>query len=216
MTIEELQLYIKKFTEKIPIIENFINTYIDNIDNNHEFNPIQEKINEINKKLKILNKKISEVSNKYKNNSIKLENIDKNMQKLKNENYIMKRQLFGIDKKNVFSSISTTSSYYIKRNKFAKRNLSNRDKMKINLNIFKNMNNFNSLTTTSSNNAPVVAGQSTLLTPSKNPEKNINTNINSTIFGNDKFYNTHRSDFFKNRPTSSFKVINPFFLVDNL
>ena len=218
MTIEELQIYTKKFTEKIPIIENFINTYIDNIDNNHEFNPIQEKINEINKQLKIINKKISEVSNKYKNNNIKLENIDKNMQKIKNENYLMKRQLFGIDKKNVFSCITTTkSSYFKKRNKFAKRNLSNRDKMKINLNNFKNINNFNSLTTTSSNNAPVVPGQFTLLTSSKNPEQNINTNINTAIYENDKLYNTHRSSFFKNRPTSSYKTINPFFLVvDNL
>jgi len=218
MTTEELQQYTKKFTDKIPIIENFISTYLDNIDNNHEFNPIKEKIGEINKKLKILNKKITEISNKYKNNSIKLENIDKNIQKLKNENYLMKRQLFGIDKKNVFSSIATnTSSYYMKRNKFAKRNLSNRDKIKINLNNFKNINNFNSLTTTSSNNAPVVSGQFTLITTSKSPEKNINTNIIGTILGSDKFYNTHRSDFFKNRPTSSYKAINPFFLVvDNL
>ena len=156
MTIEELQQYTRKFTEKIPVIENFFNTYIENIDNNHEFNPTQEKINEINKKLKILNQKIGDITNKYKQNSIKLENIDKNIQILKNENYLIKRKLFGIDKKNVLSSITTTkSSYYIKRNKFAKRNLSNRDKLKINLNNFKNMNNFNSLTTSSSNNAPI-------------------------------------------------------------
>ena len=214
MTTEELQQYTKKLNDNIPIIENFISTYIDHIDNNSEFNPIQEKINEINKKLKILNKKIEEISNKYKNNNIKLENIDKNMQKLKNENYLMKRKLFGIDKKNILSCIATTkSSYYIKRNKFAKRNLSNRDKIKINLNNFKNINIFNSLTTTSSNNTPAVPGQSTLLTPTNSPDQNINININGSINGNDKFYNTHRSDFFKKRLNSSNKTINPFFLV---
>ena len=101
----------------------------------------------------------------------------------------------------------------MKRNKFAKRNLSNRDKIKINLNNFKNINIFNSLTTTSSNNTPAVPGQSTLLTPTNSPDQNINININGSINENDKFYNTHRSDFFKKRLNSSNKTINPFFLV---
>ena len=206
MTREELQQYIKKFMEKVEIIENFINKYIENIDSNQQFNPVQEKINEIKKKLKFLNYKIKEVTNKYENNNNIFESGDKVIQRLKNENYLLKRQLFGLDKNGMFSTISPTSTHHIYHNQFKKRNNSNKNNLKLNL------NNINTLTTCSSIG---MYGQFTLQTNSKGlQDQNIYTipNEKRTI-DTDDFSDSYKSDFFKDRAISSYNKLSPYYIV---
>ena len=206
MSREELQQYSKKFTEKIETIENFINKYIENIDSNQQFNPVQEKINEINKKLKYLNHKIKEVTNKYENNNNIFESGDKIIQKLKNENYLLKRQLFGLDKTGMFSTLSPTSNHHIYHNQFKKRNNSNKNNLKLNL------NNINTLTTCSSIG---MYGQFTLQNNSKGfQEQNIYTipNERRTIDTED-FSDSYKSDFFKDRAISSYNKLSPYYIV---
>ena len=206
MTREELQQYSKKFTEKIEIIENFINKYIENMDSNQQFNPVQEKVNEIKKKLKYLDYKIKEVTNKYENNNIIFESGDKVIQRLKNENYLLKRQLFGLDKTGMFSTISPTSTHHIYHNQFKKRNNSNKNNIKLNL------NNINTLTTCSSIG---IYGQFTLQTNSKGfQDQNIYTipNEKRTIDTED-FSDSYKSDFFKDRAISSYNKLSPYYIV---
>ena len=206
MSREELQQYSKKFTEKIEIIENFINKYIENIDKDQQFNPVQEKINEIKKKLKFLDHKIKEVTNKYENNNNIFESGDKVIQRLKNENYLLKRQLFGLDKHGMFSTLSPSSTHHIYHNQFKKRNNSNKNNLKLNL------NNINTLTTCSSIG---MYGQFTLQNNSKGfPEQNIYTipNEKRTI-DTDDFSDSHKSDFFKDRAISSYNKLSPYYIV---
>ena len=206
MTREELQQYSKKFTEKIEIIENFINKYIENMDSNQQFNPVQEKVNEIKKKLKYLDYKIKEVTNKYENNNIIFESGDKVIQRLKNENYLLKRQLFGLDKTGMFSTLSPTSNHHIYHNQFKKRNNSNKNNIKLNL------NNINTLTTCSSIG---IYGQFTLQTNSKGfQDQNIYTipNEKRTIDTED-FSDSYKSDFFKDRAISSYNKLSPYYIV---
>ena len=204
MSQEELQIYANNFTEKILMIEKFINNYIENIDSFHIFDPVQENINEIKEKLKTINNKINEISYKYKNNNIVFENGDKVIQRLKNENYLLRKQICEYDKKNIYSTISTNSLNH----KLTKRTFSNKDNMKLNLN---NYNNYNTILTTASSNNQT--GQ--LYGPSSTRgliDQNLysNTNDKYTIDVNDDYH--RKRDFILKRPISS-KKINPYFFV---
>ena len=204
MSQEELQIYANNFTEKILMIEKFINNYIENIDSFHIFDPVQENINEIKEKLKTINNKINEISYKYKNNNIVFENGDKVIQRLKNENYLLRKQIYEYDKKNIYSTISTNSLNH----KLTKRTFSNKDNMKLNLN---NYNNYNTILTTASSNNQT--GQ--LYGPSSTRgliDQNLysNTNDKYTIDVNDDYH--RKRDFILKRPISS-KKINPYFFV---
>ena len=207
MSREMLQQYSKNFTEKISSIEDYINHYIEIFDNNIEFNPVQEKINEIKTKLKVLNNKISQMSYKYQNNNIAFENGDKVIQRLKNENYLLKKQIYDIDKKNIFSTITPSiTNNHNHLNIFKKRNNSNKNNLK--LKLF-NSNNYNTIMTTASSN-------NGLLGPIGITEQNYTLSKikeRSTLDINDQYSYTNRGDFFKNRPISSYNTINPYYIV---
>ena len=206
MSQEELQIYSKAFSEKIEKIENFVNKYIDNINNVRKFDPIQEKVIEIKKKLKFLNNKIKELSNKYHNNYIVFENGDKVIQRLKNENYLLRKQIYEHNKKHLYSTLSPNSHY----SKFKGRNFSNKN-IKFN-NLLNNNNNNTILTTATSNETN---GKYNIPTSSRAlMEQNIFSNLDNkmTIDINNKI-NSIKHKIFQKRPTSSFNTINPYFIV---
>ena len=201
MSLEDIQIYSKKFSEKIDKIENFIKKYIGNI--NGKFDPSRENIIEIKEKLKILNTKINEIHLKYENNNIVFENGDKVIQRLKNENYLLKKKIIEFDKKQFSSTLSPIKHF----SKFKTRNNSEKN----NNNQVNNNYNNTILTTASSNflndNNPPNSTRGLI-------EHNFYSTINSkmTLDVNDN-YLTIQNDFFQRRPTSSFIKINPYFIV---
>ena len=209
MNREDLQQYSKNFTEKIESVENFINNYIENIDSNSKFDPVQEKINEINEKLKKLNNKIKEITNKYQNNNIIFENGDKIIQRLENENYLLRKQINENNKKIMYSSTSPESSYKFNNNRFRKRNYSNKN-LKINL------NNFNTVLTTASSNNGILNQFNIINSPRNKKNGNYlyaNRNDKMTFEANDFYSKSDKGDFFKNRVTSSYNKISPYYIV---
>ena len=206
MSKEELQIYSKTFSENIEKIEHFINKYIDNINNIRKFDPIQEKVSEIKKKLKVLNNKIKDISKKYHNNYIVFENGDKVIQRLKNENYLLRKQIYEHNKKYLYSTLSPTSHY----SKFKGRNFSNKNIKFNNL----NNNNTNTILTTATSNE--TNGKNIIpITSRALMEQNIFSNLNNkmTIDINYNHDSIKKNVFHLKRPTSSFNRINPYFIV---
>ena len=202
MSLEEMQIYSKKFNESIEKIENFIKMYIGNINNIHKFDPSKEKITAIKEKLKSLNNKINETYYKYENNNIVFENGDKVIQRLKNENYLLRKKINEYDKKYIYSTLSPTNHF----SKFKTRNNIEKNNIK--------SNNYNTILTTASSN--VFSDTSNI--PNSNRgfmEQYFYSTINSKkeTDANDNYYKTIQNDFFQRRPTSSFKRINPYFIV---
>ena len=201
MSKEDLQIYSKKFLENIEKIEKFVNNYIENMGTLSKFDPVQEKIIEIKKRLKNINNKINEISDKYRNNNIVFENGDKVIQRLKNDNYILRKQIYEHDKKHIFSTLSPTEFHH---NKFKTRNFSHKN-MKF------NSNNYNTILTTASSLG--MTGQYNLVNSARAlMEQDFFASINDikkTIEVNE----SNKKQFFKNRPISSFSKINPYFIV---
>ena len=206
MSHDDLKLYANSFTEKIELIENFINKYIDNIDNIKKFDPIQEKISELKAKIKETTNKINEISYKYKNNNIVFENGDKVIQRLKNENYLLKKQLYDDDRKGFYSTISKNNH----NNRLKRRNFSNKDNMKLNINTFYN---YNTILTTASTNNNNITGQFYASTSSRGLlEQNLYLNVKDkmAIEAKDEYH--LKRELFLKRPVST-KKINPYFLI---
>jgi hypothetical protein len=205
MSQYDLKLYANNFAEKIELIENFINKYIDNIDNIKKFDPIQERISELKTRIKDTTNKINEISYKYKNNNIVFENGDKVIQRLKNENYLLKKQIYD-DKKSFYSTISKNNH----NNRLKRRNFSNKDNMKLNINTFYN---YNTILTTASTNNNNMTGQFHASTSSRGLlEQNLYLNVKDkmTIEVNDEYH--RKRELFLKRPVST-KKINPYFLI---
>ena len=203
MTKEELQIYSKKFAENIEKIENFVNNYVENMGHFTKFDPVQEKIIEIKKKLKSINSKINEMSYKYQNNNIVFENGDKVIQRLKNENYLLRKQIYEYDKKYIYSTLSPESHH----NKIKTRNFSHK-----NIKFNSNNNNYNTILTTASS-----LGMSGQFNVPNSCRAIIEHNYFSTL--NDKMKTIDVNDdknnknILQKRPISSFSKINPYFIV---
>ncbi len=211
MSQDDLKLYANNFTGKIELIEIFINKYFENIDNIHQFDPVQEKIYEIKAKLKNINNKIQEITYKYKNNNIVFENGDKVIQRLKNENYLLRQKIYDYDKKSFYSALSIHNPNNSNKNKLGKRNFSNKDNMRLNINTFTNYNTI--LTTASTNNN--MTGQfysSNSSTGLLNQNLYPNVKDKMTIDANANNTYQHKRELFLKRPFST-KKINPYFLV---
>ena len=211
MSKEELQIYSKTFSEHIEKIEKYINYYIWNIDNIRKFDPVKEKIAEIKDKLKSLYDKIKEISYKYENNNIVFENGDKVIQRLKNENYLLRRQIYEYDKKYIYSTLSPSPHY----SKFRTRNFSKKDDMNSIL------NNYNTILTTATSNG--ISCQNNIPISSRALiEQNFYSTIKDkmTININELHHHmNYKNNILKKRPTSSFNIfdkinkINPYYTV---
>ena len=204
MTKSDLAYYCTKNIEKIEEIENFINKYFDEKGNFDKFDPTKIRIDEIKKKIKLINNKIEELNKKYKNNNIIFENGDKLIQKLRNENHLLRKKIYDKDMRNIYNNFSPTII-----NENTKRiNIHNNKNSKFNIyNYYHN----SILTTTSSNG---VFNQLNVPNSTR-----VFSDINSTggIYNN--IYNLTDSDtlqkneFFKKRSITSINKINPYFLV---
>ena len=202
MSKEDLQIYSKKFLENIEKIEKFVNNYIENVGTLSKFDPVQEKIIEIKKQLKNINNKINKISDKYRNNNIVFENGDKVIQRLKNENYILRKQIYEHDKKHIISTLSPTEFHH---SKFKTRNYSHKN-MKF------NSNNYNTILTTASSIG--MTGQYNFVNSARAlMEQDFCATISDKMKTIDVNDDSNKNNFFKNRPTSSFSKINPYFIV---
>ena len=212
MSKSDLKYYCNTNSEKIEEIEKFVRTCFEIEGNVDNFDPAKLRVDEIKKKLKIINNKIQEISNKYINNNLIFENGDKIIQKLRNENHLLRKKLYDKDMRNIYSNFSpTVISNRSKKNQFNKTN------NLFKLNIHNNNNNYyNSILTTTSTNE----GYNQLIIPNST---RLISDINTTGGTNDKnerIYNltenniqSNNAEFFKKRPISSFNKINPYFLV---
>ena len=206
MTKSDLAYYCTKNIEKIEEIEKFINNYFEGNGKFDNFDPAKISVDEIKKKIKIINYKIQEMNNKYKNNNVIFENGDKIIQKLRNENHLLRKQLYDNNLRNIYLNYSPAVN-----DNSNKINLFNKKINKFNLNIYNNY--YNSILTTTSSNG----GNNHLLIPNST---RVFTDINSTLGNNDQIFNLTDSnalysnvEFFKKRPISSINKINPYFLV---
>ena len=207
MTKADLAYYCTTNIQKIEEIEKYINTNFEDKGIFDHFDPAKIRINEIKKKLKIINNNIQELSMKLKDNNISFENGDKIIQKLRNENHMLRKKLYDNDKRNKYSSYSPSVTNNIKR-----INLFNRANAPFKLNIYNN-NYYNSiLTTTSSNggNNQFIVPNSTRVFSDFNSTGGTNEKIFTLTENNEQYNNM---DYFKKRPISSVNKINPYFLV---
>ena len=206
MTKSDLAYYCTKNIEKIEEIEKFINNYFEANGNFDNFDPVKIRVDEIKKKIIVINNKLQEMNNKYKNNNAIFENGDKIIQKLRNENHLLRKQLYDNNMRNLYSNFSPSFN-----DNSRKINLFNKKNNKFSLNIYNNY--YNSILTTTSSNG----GNNHLNIPNST---RIFTDINSTLGNNDQIFNLTDSnalysnvEFFKKRPISSINKINPYFLV---
>ena len=204
MTKSDLAYYCTKNIDKIEEIENFINKYFDEKGNFDKFDPTKIRIDEIKKKIKIINNKIQELNKKYKNNNIIFENGDKLIQKLRNENHLLRKKIYGKDMRNIYNNFSPTII-----NENTKRiNIYNNKNSKYNIYNYYH----NSILTTISSNG----GCNQLNIPNST---RVFSDINSTGGTYNNIYNLTDSntlqnkEFFKKRSISSINKINPYFLV---
>ena len=200
MSKEELQIYSKTFSEQIEKIENFINYYVGNIDNIRKFDPVQEKMVEIKDKLKRLNNKIIKLNYKYQNNNIVFENGDKVIQRLKNENYLLRKKIYEYDKKYIYSTLSPSTHY----NKFKTRNFLHKHYMNSILNNY----NYNTILTTATSNE--MTGQSNIPSSSK---ALMEKTTRRTIDINELHHINFKQNIFEKRPISSFNKLSPYYIV---
>ena len=206
MSKADLKYFCNSNTEKIEEIEKFIHNYFEiggNVDN---FDPAKERIDEIQKKLKIINNRIKDLSNKYINNNKIFENGDKIIQKLRNENHLLRKKLYDKDMRNIYTNFSPT----VPNNRTQKMSFNKTNNL-FKLNVYNNNNYYNSILTTTSSNE--VYNQ--LIKPNST---RLFSDINSTGGTNEKtekMYNLtdNNFEFFKKRPISSINKINPYFLV---
>ena len=195
MTKAELIIFCKENIEIMDEIEKFIIHNFEDKGNFNSFDPIKEREDEIRAKLKYINNKIQEISNKYNNNNIVFENGDKIIQRLKNENHLLKKKLkenkeYKKYKSKTINNLNKTSHHY---------------SIKTSNNNYVNSN----LTTTSSNGGYIIPSTSRRLTEedikNKTIEKNHINLIDNSRYNNDKL--------FKKRPISSVNRINPYYMV---
>ena len=205
MSQTDLIQYCKNSSEKIEEIEKFIKINFEGKEKFENFDPAKERIDEIKKKLKYINDKINELTVKYKNNNIIFEKEEKIIEKLKNENHLLKKSINDIYKRNDYSKLSPTS-LTIKPKKF---NIFNKTSKHFNIN---NLNNFNSnLTTTSS-----YGGVNKIIPDSSREflgDNLINESYDKTKYNLTENYSYNITDFFRKRPTSSYNKISPYFIV---
>ena len=125
MTKSDLAYYCTRNIEKIEEIEKFINNYFEENGNFDNFDPAKIQVDEIKKKIKIINNKIQEMNNKYKNNNAIFENGDKIIQKLRNENHLLRKQLYDNNIRNIYSNFPSAINDYPKKiNLFNKKIIS--------------------------------------------------------------------------------------------
>jgi hypothetical protein len=205
MSKADLKYFCNSNTEKIEEIEKFIHNYFEIEGNVDNFDPAKERIDEIKKKLKIINNKIKELSNKYINNNKRFEDGDKIIQKLRNENHLLRKKIYDKDMRNIYSNFSPT----VQNNRTQKMSFNKTNNL-FKLNAYNN-NYYNSILTTTSSNE----GYNQLIKPNST---RLFSDINSTGGTNEKtekIYNLTDNNFeyFKKRPISSINKINPYFLV---
>ena len=205
MSKADLKYFCNSNTEKIEEIEKFIHNYFEIEGNVDNFDPAKERIDEIQKKLKIINNKIKELSNKYINNNKRFEDGDKIIQKLRNENHLLRKKIYDKDMRNIYSNFSPT----VQNNRTQKMSFNKTNNL-FKLNAYNN-NYYNSILTTTSSNE----GYNQLIKPNST---RLFSDINSTGGTNEKtekIYNLTDNNFeyFKKRPISSINKINPYFLV---
>ena len=195
MTKSELINFCKDNIKIMDEIENFIKNNFEDKDNFNSFDPIKEREDEIKAKLKYINNKIQEISSKYNNNNISFENSDKIIQRLKNENHLLKKRLkenkeYKKYKSKTINNLNKTSHHY---------------QLKTSINNYVNSN----LTTTSSNGGYIIPSTSRRLTEedikNQTSEKNSINIIDNSRYNNGKLI--------KKRPISSINRINPYYMV---
>jgi len=158
----------------------------------------------LKKKLKVINNKILELNNKYQNNNIIFENGDKIIQKLRNENHLLRKKIYDNDVRHTYLSPTVVHDNTKKINLFNNKN------NKFKLNIYNNFHN-SILSTTSSK-----GGYNNLIVPNST---RLCSDVNSTGGTYDNVYNLtesntyYNNDYFKKRPISSINKINPYFIV---
>ena len=204
MTKGDLIYFCNKNNEKIEEIETFINHYFETKGNFDKFDPAKLRVDEIKKKLKVINNKILELNNKYQNNNIIFENGDKIIQKLRNENHLLRKKIYDNDVRHTYLSPTVVHDNTKKINLFNNKN------NKFKLNIYNNFHN-SILSTTSSK-----GGYNNLIVPNST---RLCSDVNSTGGTYDNVYNLtesntyYNNDYFKKRPISSINKINPYFIV---
>jgi hypothetical protein len=195
MTKSELINFCKDHIKIMDEIENFIKNNFEDKDNFNSFDPIKEREDEIKAKLKYINNKIQEISSKYNNNNISFENSDKIIQKLKNENHLLKKRLkenkeYKKYKSKTINNLNKTSHHY---------------QLKTSINNYVNSN----LTTTSSNGGYIIPSTSRRLTEEDIKNQTIEKN-SINIIDNSRYNN---GKLIKKRPISSINRINPYYMV---
>ena len=195
MTKSELINFCKDNIKIMDEIENFIKNNFEDKDNFNSFDPIKEREDEIKGKLKYINNKIQEISSKYNNNNISFENSDKFIQKLKNENHLLKKRLkenkeYKKYKSKTINNLNKTSHHY---------------QLKTSINNYVNSN----LTTTSSNGGYIIPSTSRRLTEEDIKNQTIEKN-SINIIDNSRYNN---GKLIKKRPISSINRINPYYMV---
>ena len=195
MTKSELINFCKDNIKIMDEIENFIKNNFEDKDNFNSFDPIKEREDEIKAKLKYINNKIQEISSKYNNNNISFENSDKIIQKLKNENHLLKKRLkenkeYKKYKSKTINNLNKTSHHY---------------QLKTSINNYVNSN----LTTTSSNGGYIIPSTSRRLTEEDIKNQTIEKN-SINIIDNSRYNN---GKLIKKRPISSINRINPYYMV---
>ena len=204
MTTEELIQFCKNSNEKIIEVEKFIKNNFEDKENFNSFDPVKEREDEIKKKIKYINKKIFELTNKYNNNNVIFENGDKIIQKLRNENHLLRKSLYDNDGRNLYYNLYPT----FVNTKPKKINLNSFNKTKKYTNNNTNNNNYyNSVLTTTSSNFNQIFHNSTR---ADNFGNDTNDNIQLNLTEN---YSNYATQYFKKRPISSINKINSYFMV---
>ena len=207
MTKEELIQYNKTNNEKIIEVEKFIKNNFEDKENFNSFDPVKEREDEIKKKITYINKKIFELTNKYNNNNVIFENGDKIIQKLRNENHMLRKRLYDNDERNLYYNLYptfvNTKPKKINLNSFSKT----KKYMNNNTHNFNNNNYYNSVLTTTSSNFNQIFHNSTR---GDNFGNDTNDNIQLNLTEN---YSNYATQNFKKRPISSINKINSYFIV---
>ena len=206
MSKSDLKYFCNTNTEKIEEIEKFVHNYFEIEGDVDNFDPAKVRIDEIKKKIKIINNKIQVLSTKYINNNKKFENGDKIIQKLRNENHLLRKKIYDKDMRNLYNNFSPT----IPNNRTKNINFNKTNNI-FKLNAYNNNNYYNSILTSTSSHE----GYNQLIKPNST---RLFSDINSTGGTNEKterIYNLtdNNFEFFKKRPISSINKINPYFLV---
>ena len=208
MSKVDLIQFCKNSNEKIEEIENFIKSNFVDKDNFDNFDPAGERIDEIKKKLKYINCKIEAINNKYKKNNVIFDKGDKVIQKLRNENHMLRKSIYDKDRRNSHSNFSPTFIHA----KPKKYNIFNKTTNHVNI------NNFNSILTTTSSNGE---GNNKIIFPNSTRGTRGYTGDNLANESNEKIQfnltesnsNNNIYEYFRKRPISSINKINAYYMV---